>query len=49
MTNNEFNVIDGIFKLGLEAVSETGLVLRRENATGCVKLGHHHEAASIIS
>lgn len=43
------NVIDGIFKLGLKAVSETGLVLRRENATGCVKLGHHREAASIIS
>lgn len=34
------NVINGTFKLGLKAVAETGLVLRRENAAGCVKLDH---------
>lgn len=41
--------INCTFKLGLKAVVETGLVLRRENATGCMKLGHPHEAASITS
>lgn len=43
-----FNVINGTFKLGLKAIAETGLVLRTENALGCVKLGHH-EAAYITS
>ena len=44
-----FNVINGTFKLGLKAIAETELVLRTENALGCVKLGHHHEAAYITS
>lgn len=43
------NDIKGTFKLDLKAVAETGLVLRRENAAGPMKLGHPHEAASITS
>lgn len=42
-----FHVINGTFKLGLKAVAETGLVLRTENAPGCVKFGHHHETAPL--
>ena len=42
-----FHVINGTFKLGLKAVAQTGLVLRTENAPGCVKLGHHHETAPL--
>lgn len=41
--------INGTFKLGLKAVAETGLVFRRGNAAGSMKLGHPHEAASITS
>lgn len=41
--------LNGILKFGLEAFVETGLVPRREKASGCVKLGHHSEAASNIS
>lgn len=31
-----FSVINGTFRLGLKAAAETRLVLRRENAAGCV-------------